>query len=89
MWSQPASSAEIISPLTSISPLRRRSRTFSRTWVNFSTAVDFDHAGAALDGVRGTEHGIDGFGVAVALFELHQAGFHGFELLAGFDLKRR
>jgi hypothetical protein len=51
----------------------------------FLDGVDFDDAGAALDGVRGTEYGIDGLGIAVALFELHQPGFHGFELFAGFD----
>jgi hypothetical protein len=49
--------------------------------------MDFDHPGAALDGMRGAEHGIDGFGVVIAFFELHQAAFHGFELLAGLDRK--
>jgi hypothetical protein len=51
----------------------------------FFDGVDFDHAGAALDGVRGAEHAVDGFGVAVAFFELQQAGFHGLELFAGLD----
>ena len=49
--------------------------------------VEFDDAGAALDGVRGAEHGIDGLGIAVALFEPHQPGLHGFELFPGFDTK--
>ena len=44
----------------------------------------FDDAGAALDGVRGAEDGVDVVVVVGRLFQAQQAGFHFGELLAAF-----